>query len=129
VWQVIKQIKQAAQWFAVHKSWFGEGRAPASSELAEVRAGICRRCPEHDTTSIPSELAGLVTDNMRRLIAYKAHLKLEVADEDSINVCGVCGCLLRSLVWTPIDSLVAGKGRDELLKLPAHCWQRKEANV
>lgn len=125
----MRHVKQAAQWFAVHRDWFGEGRRPASSELAEVRAATCRRCIWHDTETDASLLSDFVTDNMRRLIAYKTHLKLQVADEESLNICGVCKCLLRSLIWTPIDSLVAGKGRDELLKLPPWCWQRKEANV
>lgn len=120
-------IKQAKQWFATHKHWFGEGTPPVHISLANRRADVCiDRCDKH-TTSVLEPLMETANEMARRVFAYKQHLKLYVDRESELHVCGVCDCALKTLVWTPIDSIVAGKGHDELAKLPPHCWQLTEA--
>lgn len=123
-------IKQARQFYRLHREWLGDGVQPVSQEVADRRAGVCLDgCPKHEQRPIYEHLAGVAADTARRIIAYKNHLKLQVAREEELHICGVCECILRSLVWTPIDVIVAGKGSGEIRKLPLKCWQRAEAGL
>jgi hypothetical protein len=112
-------VKRAAQGTAVVLDWLTSGGQPVSQELAEQRGKICVACPKNVVgewyTTAPAEL-------IRSTLSARSDLKLQTSNDEKLQSCDVCKCLMRLKVWTPLEFIV-NKTRPEIMEeFPSHCW-------
>lgn len=99
-----------------------DGRKKVSKEIADERARVCGNCfanknPEGCTSCAGSwlrELANQITGGE------------DTAHDAVLKSCAFCGCLLRSKVWIPLNTLLAHTPEAEFNSLPETCWQKIE---
>lgn len=123
-----KQLKQGIEFFALREAWLGAGGKPAPQDVAEVRASICLQCPYHDTkTGLYAGLKKNIASQVRRQLEVRSQMKMQVFREDELNLCGVCGCVLKLLVHVPEEILVEHLKTDEF-SYPSYCWKGQIKN-
>jgi hypothetical protein len=87
---------------------------------AERRAAICAGCPHNVPTS---GCLGCNSAALKRTVqALAQHGQTSV--DSQLQSCEFCGCLTRSLVWFPIETLSRFTNAAENNELPAHCWKK-----
>lgn len=112
-------LKRAAKNTAVPIEWFKQGGMPVSPELANKRASVCIVCPRHEKGEWFTIAAG---ELIKKTIELRSDLKLETTYDAQLQSCGVCGCLLRAKVHTPLDVILKKSRPDELAEFPSTCW-------
>jgi len=92
--------------------------AKVSQEEADQRAAICAACPSN------KPLEGCTSCNSRHLKDFVRFLSQAgtTALDEKLQSCEYCGCFIRSMVWTPLESL---KRYDDVSQLPSNCWKTK----
>lgn len=127
----IDEIKQDAHGAKAILEMFGPNGTPVSKELAERRAMICQFCDEN-TGYQASEIApswwdrakGAIADTIKRWLEIKHQLGLKVSNEETLDMCKICGCCCRLIVWSPISVLKNHMPAGELEKYPRCCWKK-----
>lgn len=112
----------------VYVDWLGSGGIPVEKNHAESRAKVCAGC-EHN------KLKGSLTDYftepaaaaMSKILSIKNDMKLETQYDESLHVCDLCFCPLKSKVWTPIGHIKAKLKDSTLNSLPDFCWIKQES--
>ena len=116
-------IREAIQFHKTISTWFGEGGNPVSEHLAISRAKTCAMCPLNKTKPIWEKLAEPVALLVRRQLALKNKLNLNLGDyEDCLNVCDACNCILKLKVWQPIEFIAGNTKIVEIGQFHERCW-------
>jgi hypothetical protein len=127
--EIAKKYDTGAQIIA---DWLGAGAIPVSQEAGQARADVCRGvatgnpCPYNTFESGFEHLFG---ESLKKIVEIKNEAKLRVDGEKSLHGCDICGCHLKTKIWTPMQHIRKHTSDDEFRKLPTFCWQRKEANI
>jgi hypothetical protein len=112
--------------------WLGSGAATVPAALAQARANICtgkaggRPCPSNTRESGLEHLFG---EGLKKIVEMKNQAQLRVDGEKSLFGCDVCGCHLRTKIWTPMEHIKKHTPDAELMKHPTYCWLRRENNL
>lgn len=127
----IEEIKQTASGASAIIQMFGEKGRPVSQALAEKRAFICQFCEENSACQAseikPSwwdTVKSAIADTIKRWLEIKHQLGLKVSNEETLDMCKVCGCALPLVVWSPISVLKKHMKPGELEKYPRSCWKK-----
>jgi hypothetical protein len=119
---VAADIKRAAQGTAVVLDWLTSGGAPVAQALANKRAAVCATCPKNVEgswyTVAPAEL-------IKDTLEARKDLTLATPHDASLKSCGVCLCLMKLKVWTPLHFIVDHTKPDIMREFPPHCWIAK----
>lgn len=112
----------------VYVDWLGSGGIPVERNHAEARAKVCSTC---DHNKLKGSLTDYFTEPaaaaMNKILAIKNDMKLMTTFEDSLHVCDLCFCPLKSKVWTPISHIKAKLNDKTLSSLPDFCWIKQES--
>src|SRR6185369_4470054 len=119
-------LQRAAQNTAVPIEWFKNGGMPVARELANKRAAICVVCPKHEKGEWYTVAAGEV---IKKTIEVRSDIKLETDYDAQLQSCGVCGCLLRAKVHTPLNVIVEKTKPEVMAKFPPNCWITKSDQI
>ena len=115
-------LKRAAQGTAVVIDWLASGGAAVAQELADKRAAVCAMCPQNVEgawyTVAPAEL-------IKKTLEARADLKLETSHDAVLKSCGICKCLMRLKVWTPLEFILSKTKPEVMAEFPGHCWIAK----
>lgn len=115
-------IKRAAQGTRVILDWLTSGGAPVDQETANKRAAICVACPMNVKgswyTVAPAEI-------IRETLSARSDLKLQTPNDDKLESCDVCKCLMRLKVWTPLHFIKDRTPADIMAEFPPNCWINK----
>lgn len=123
---MIRQIRQANQGRKILHDWLGKGGKPVPIELAQSRADICRTCPRNYPGAW---LWNLVTSfAISAQMELKNALRIQLNDEDKINVCELCGCHLKLKVHVPFEHIYRHTHDEHFTAFPDHCWMKRELN-
>ncbi len=122
----ISAFQRAAQNTAIPIEWFKTGGMPVAKELANKRAAICVVCPRHEKGEWYTVAAGEV---IKKTIEIRADLKLETDYDAQLQSCGVCGCLLRAKVHTPLNVIVEKTKPEVMAAFPPNCWIPKRDQI
>jgi hypothetical protein len=87
---------------------------------ANRRASICAGCPHNVETS---GCFGCNSAPLKRIVQSLVQHGTTPVDEQ-LKACEFCGCLTRSIVWFPIETLSRFTNSEENNALPAHCWKK-----
>ena len=87
---------------------------------ADRRAAICVGCPHNVPTS---GCLGCNSGSLKRIVQTLSQHGQTVHDSN-LQSCEFCGCLTRSLVWFPIETLSKFTNAQENNALPQHCWKK-----
>ena len=117
---VAGEIRRAAQGTAVVLDWLQSGGQPVAQELANRRAEICVACPKQVDgswyTVTPAEL-------IKAALEARKDLKLETPSDSQLKSCGVCRCLLKLKVWTPLSFILQRTKPEIMAEFPKeNCW-------
>lgn len=114
-------VKQAIYFNRLRRDWLGgEGRP---SPHAQARANTCLQCPKRDVDSSMEEGAKRLI--VRTTLSVKQKLEWHVKGEDELHLCGMCGCLLETKVFVPLE--LARENTPDWKQFPSTCWLRAEA--
>lgn len=110
--------------------WLGSGGLCVSQEEAQGRADICNKagpnggpCPLNKEGS---EITKEVADATHAFLRFKNELELKVQGERSLKHCEACGCVLRLMIWEPLDRVQKQMDAAELKLTPSYCWKIKK---
>jgi hypothetical protein len=87
---------------------------------ADRRAAICVGCPHNVPTS---GCLGCNSGSLKRIVQTLSQHG-ETPHDQRLQSCEFCGCLTRSLVWFPIETLSKFTNAEENKALPQHCWKK-----
>jgi len=103
--------------FAVQK-FIESGGKVVSREKANERAAICKRCPKN------IELGGCLGCTTVLSVASSLIPNIETDHDLYLRSCGVCGCVLRTKVWLPVEVMPEDTVKPE--DWPSWCWVKNE---
>lgn len=118
---LIDRAKKFANGVRIVTDWLGSGGETVHPNLAQTRADVCVRCPQHTSGW---KLLESSAQAIKEQVGIKSKLQLRVKGEKSLHFCSVCGCAMKLKVWLPIGRIKPHD--DEIDKFPLHCWLRKE---
>ncbi len=103
--------------------WLGSGGKIVVPWEAQRRADICLKCPlnQHGSNVIAT-----VALAIKAHLGVKNKLNLKVNGEKKLHTCGACGCVLRLLIWEPIESVMSQMTPEEKTNTPEHCWKHNK---
>lgn len=92
--------------------------AKVDQQEADRRAEICVNCPSNK----PLEgCTGCNSKSLKDFVRFLSQSGTTSLDE-RLQSCEYCGCFIRSMIWTPLESL---KRYDDVSQLPSNCWKTK----
>lgn len=110
----------------VLRAWLGSGGKPVEREEAAARLAVCINCQEnrpgkwwevHFTEPIAEEI--------RKHLAVKHHVGLELEGEEKTGMCRACGCCIRLKVWCPSEHIKDHTDQALKEKFPQFCWIKR----
>lgn len=117
---------------SVLEDWLGAGMKPVSTDLAIQRATVCsggrtgNRCSENVTAGWRDLVTKPFAIALQKYMEAKHQLKAETPFDKTLGLCNVCRCYLQLKVFTPIQHIKFNLDSEDLNKLPAHCWIKRE---
>lgn len=125
-WWYSWKLRKYAKGFAILIDWLGDGGVPCSKEQAEVRANICRRCPNNvPNFTVASKMAAALK-YIREQMGVKQELGLRVTREHELGTCKVCLCHIPLKIFLPSEEILAYTSDQERKEFPPECWIVKE---
>jgi hypothetical protein len=122
-------IQRLKQWWLDYqtfrltmKEWLGDGGKPVSPKVSQARADMCLGCRFNRTSAMMEQLGS----TMKRHLAAKKRMKLEVVGEVLLHTCKLCRCALVLKVHVPfkhIRSYQREEVRQAIMKGKPECWQ------
>ena len=106
------------------KEWIGEGGKPVASKVSQARADMCLDCRFNRTSPMMEQLGS----TMKRHLAAKKRMKLEVVGEVLLHTCKLCRCPLVLKIHVPFKHIRAYQReevRQAIMKGKPMCWQLK----
>ena len=106
------------------KEWLGEGGKPVTPKVSQARADMCLDC-RFNKTSVMMEQLG---STMKRHLAAKKRMKLDVVGEGLLHTCKLCRCSLVLKIHVPfkhIRQFQRESVRQEIQAGKKDCWQLK----
>lgn len=120
-------IPEAIQFHKTTSAWLGEGGKPVPQEQAQHRAHVCLQCPLNVKKPLWELFAGAAAMLVHRQIELKNNLDLHVQDEEELNICTACGCILKLKVWQPLKFIEQNLTDEHRRNLDRFCWIFEEA--
>lgn len=131
---ILTEIKNDIAGAMFLKDWLGEDGQTVTQDVAESRANVCRtgndgkKCPHNSHPDWWSRwFKDPIAHAIRRELEIKERIQIKLADEESVNMCGACGCCIRLKVWAPDQHIKDRTTPQSLIKMPPYCWIRKIA--
>lgn len=105
--------------------FFTSGMKLVPQAEADRRAAICKGCPNNVHVTMPCasgcpEFAGYISG----LIGMN-----KTADDDKLQSCSSCRCILKIKTWVPLDTIRAGDTAEVTARYDKRCWILKENEV
>jgi len=131
---LLEEFRNDVEGLELLRDWLGEGTSPVSEIKALHRACVCasgnqgKPCPLNLEPNWWDRVKSMIANTIKMELEMKQHLKLETCLDESLSMCGACGCCLRLKIWTPIEHIKAHLSPENLAKTPEFCWMRKELN-
>lgn len=133
---MIEEIKRSALGMAVIADWLGSGGQPVTPVIAERRSMACvtgnngKPCPHNHGSQNGLNwwdwCKDKIAKTIRLHIGIKKRLKLKVTFEDQLQMCDICGCCLRTKIWTPTEHVRAHTTNEMRDQFPHWCWMKDE---
>lgn len=129
---LIDEIKHDVQALFLLRDWLGDGCEPVSRFHAEYRSLPCVKgqagepCQFNTAPNWWDEVKDAIAETIRSELELKKQLELHVTEEPNLHMCKICGCCLKLKVWTPIQYIKAHTSPENIERMPAFCWQRRE---
>lgn len=104
------------------KEWLGEGGKPVAPKVSQARADMCLDCRFNRTSAMMEQLGS----TMKRHLAAKKRMKLEVVGETLLHTCKLCRCALVLKIHVPFKHIRAYQReeiRQAIMKGKPDCWQ------
>jgi hypothetical protein len=117
---IFDQAKRIPNGVRVITEWLGSGGQIEPPAEAQRRADICKTCPMNVGGMVVTTAVAMA---VKQHLAVKNQLQLRVSGEKSLHLCSACGCVLRLLIWQPIDMVRSELSNQEAELLPPHCWK------
>lgn len=115
-------VKRATEFYALRKSWLGEGGKPVPPDHAQRRADVCLTCPNNQEKPIYEIFAGTIANTVIRQLRLKDEMALRVRREECLHVCSVCLCILKLKVHTPLKFILESTSLEGLHEQNPRCW-------
>lgn len=116
-WEDAKKIAGGPETLS---EWIGSGGMIVDASESQARAEICAICPKNvKRYSFLKPIANAV----RRHMALKNQLKIEVRGEERLHICEACCCVLRLKVHLPMSRIRPTD--DERKNYHPDCWLLK----
>lgn len=116
------KVKRYVHGEEILQDWIVSG-IPVSKELAQKRANVCLKCSMNQPGPVPVEL---IATAVKKLMAFKSHLQLQVQGERRLLACRACDCPINTKIWIPLDQLMVGETPESLQLFDPKCWMRNE---
>lgn len=114
---------------AILRDWLGGGGEVVPQDKAEARVKICLKCPHHFPARWWEQaFKNPVARAIRRQLEVKNKIGLKLSCEESLGLCRICGCCLRTKSWTPIRYIGDHTSAEKLSEYPDFCWIKTEIN-
>lgn len=130
---VVEEIKNDMNGLSLIDDWLGDRGVPVAPILANFRAQRCihgndgKPCPRNVEPNWWDRVKSMIAETIRLELEIKNRLNMHTDEEESLNMCGACGCCMKLKVWTPIEHIKNHTSKEQLAKMPEHyCWIRKE---
>lgn len=104
------------------KEWLGDGCKPVATKISQERADMCLDC-KFNVKNVMTEQLG---STMKRHLAAKKRMKLEVVGEGLLHTCKLCHCVLKIKIHVPyrhIRAFQRESTRQEIIINKPSCWQ------
>lgn len=117
---------------ALIHDWLGSGGYPVSMMKAEKRAASCvygnsgNPCHLNKEKGWWDRVKSTIASTIKKQLEIKHEMKLRVSLEDSLFMCGGCGCAIPLKIWASTDHIKAHTSTEQLAKYPDWCWQKLE---
>lgn len=118
---IIDQVKAIPRGVQTLSEWMEGGGQPVPKGEAQYRAATCRSCPLNKSNH---SISGVVADAIRKQVELKNTLQLRVDGEKTLGVCDVCQCVLRLMIWVPLETLQKHIPQGENERYPSYCWKK-----
>lgn len=121
----MNRLQQLVQGKRVLHDWLGEGGIPVPINVAQARADVCNdNCPKNYHGSwlwnIATSMAIASQMKLRRIMGLKLN------GEKTLDVCEVCGCVLKLKVHVPFEHIYRHMSLEQFSSFPPNCWMLKE---
>lgn len=114
---------------SIVSGWLGAGGEPVDQDTSTERARICSACPYNKPASL-FDLSKPAAAAIKLLLKVKGQKSISTPLDESLGVCEVCGCDLKTKVHTPIDHIVSGTDPSIMSLFPdGICWIRSESTT
>jgi len=106
------------------QQWHASGAANVPLDTALWRTRTCEQCPFNRR--------GGLLDFVTRFISNRIVKRLNIdlsAHTRKLYTCQLCGCGLKLKTRMPLTNIIFSSTVDQLEKLPAWCWIKKEIDA
>lgn len=128
LWETMKLVNQAINFFRTRRDWLGGSGEPVPVEVAQKRADSClmgnegKICPHNREMPLFQILTGAAARSVIAQLNVKEHMGLRLRREESLFTCDVCMCSNRLKPWTPGKYIHVSFRQDEI---PPWCWMHE----
>lgn len=120
---LIEKLKQLGEGIEEITGWIGSGGRVVDRAIAQDRANVCQSCPHNKAVGgAKNSVAGVA----RKILEKKNRAGLRVSGEKSLGQCGLCGCVLRLLVWEEQSRIEPFMSAEDKARTPSHCWKLRK---
>lgn len=106
--------------------WDRSGEEPVANGAAEHRASICVQCPKNSNGDLTRWFTVPASEIIRNQLGRIHDLKLSTSRDSQLGVCGVCNCVLKLKIHTPVHLLKEHVLEEVDRELPDFCWAKKQ---
>lgn len=118
--RAVARLVHDAKGIATLADWVGDGAAPVSRDLAQLRAETCASCSLNQDTG--RRLENIVARAIQDQLGIKRKLMRTIDGEDRLKTCSHCSCYLPLKVWVPLENL-------DTEGFPSNCWVARESQM
>lgn len=118
--RAVARLVHDAKGIATLADWVGDGAAPVSRDLAQLRAETCASCSLNQDTG--RRLENIVARAIQDQLGIKRKLMRTIDGEDRLKTCSHCNCYLPLKVWVPLENL-------DTEGFPSNCWVARESQM
>lgn len=109
------------------REWIGDGLKPVDKTLAEARGAVCVTCPYNQEPNAAQAVFASGARAVALLIEARNDMNLSTSHDHLLKTCSICSCSLPLKVWAGLNHIIKGTTKDELQRLPDHCWINTES--
>jgi hypothetical protein len=115
------------------KEWLGDEGVPVAPHQSYGRAKVCVSGNDGKPCSLNVSpkwwerfFKEPVAEKIREHLEVKHSMRINTVHDGELHMCRACGCCLELKVHVPIQYIKKHITPEELSKMPAFCWIKKE---